>query len=86
MCVTKHGDKASACTPIQQATSFCRAQVLFSHAEIDYRTFHSITEYTEQIDESLSGVTKVITLVKPLNNKTESKFTKDKTNSKGFSI
>ncbi len=33
--------------------------------------FHITTEYTEQIWESLSGIMRVVTLVKPLSGKTE---------------
>ncbi len=45
--------------------------------EISSRAFHITIEYTEQMGESLSGVTRVVTLVKPLINKMEALFTKD---------
>jgi hypothetical protein len=41
-------------------------------------TCHITFEYTEQLDESLIGVMKVVALVKPLNNKMENIFKKYK--------
>ncbi len=69
------------CTPILQATFVCYASVLGLNAEIDY---HITTEYTHQIDESLKEATRAITLMKPLDNKLDTIFTKIIRNSKGY--
>ncbi len=66
--VTKHSETALASTPIQHATSVCCAWVLRSHIDIGYWMCQITSEYMELIDESLSGVTRFVTLVKPLDN------------------
>jgi hypothetical protein len=83
--VSQHGEIALACALISQATCVCCARILHLHVEIGYRTFYVTTEYTKQMDKSLSEVMGVVILRKPLNNKIETIFTKDNTELKRLS-
>ncbi len=66
-----------ACAPISQAATAHCACIPSFIMEIGNRTCHITTNFSEQIDESVSGVMRVVTLVKPHNNKMETTFTKD---------
>ncbi len=67
--IYKYGEIVLACGPFPQVTSARQAHILLYHLKIGYRDVYITTEYTEQIGDSLSGVTRVVTLVKLLNGK-----------------
>ncbi len=81
--ITKHGEIVFAFLLFRRHSPYAKPVFSVHMVRQVIRTGNIITEYTGQIEESLSGVTRAVTLVKPLNSKLKINYLRYYMNTKG---